>query len=140
MNWILVALVVAGLAALVRIYFSLQRLRRAREDDWDAKMIERVRSQGIDPFKAHEVDFFFALPDAATCDAVRVALAADGYQVDVKPVSESSDQPFSLHASKALRLAVPDMQEKSRRFKKLAELHRGRYDGWAAGARETPEH
>src|SRR5580698_5169676 len=64
MNWILVALVAAGIAAVVRIYFSLQRLRSARADDWDAKMVERVRSQGVDPFKPHEVDFFFALPAA----------------------------------------------------------------------------
>jgi hypothetical protein len=135
MNWILIALVAAGLAALVRIYFSLQRFRRARADDWDAKMIERVRSQGLDPFKAHDVDFFFALPDTASCAAVRTELVADGYDVDVKAVADSSDHPFSLHASKALRLAVPDMQEKSRRFKQLAEVHRGRYDGWAAGAK-----
>jgi len=139
MNWILVALVVAGLAALTRIYFSLQRLRRDRADDWDAKMIERVRSQGVDPFKAHEVDFFFALPDTASCDAVRVELVAEGYEVDIRAVAESSDQPFSLHASKALRLAVPEMQEKSRRFKQLAETHRGRYDGWAAGAKQRSE-
>jgi hypothetical protein len=139
MNWILIALVAAGLAALVRIYFSLHRLRRVRADDWDAKMIERVRSQGVDPFKAQEVDFFFALPDATSCDAVRSELVAQGYAVDVKVVTDSSDHPFSLHASKALRLAVPDMQQNSRRFKQLAEVHRGRYDGWAAGAKETSD-
>jgi Regulator of ribonuclease activity B len=137
MTWILIALVAAGVAALVRIYFSLQRLRRARADDWDARMIERVRSQGTDPFKAHEVDFFFALPDAAACDVMRGELVAEGYDVDVKAVPESSDHPFSLHASKALRLAVPDMQQLSRRFKQLAERHGGRYDGWAAGAKEA---
>jgi hypothetical protein len=139
MSWILIALAAAGLAALVRIYFSLQRLRGDREDDWDAKMIERVRSQGVDPFKAHDVDFFFALPDAMSCDALRGALAAEGYEVDIKPVTDSTAHPFSLHASKALRLAVPEMQEKSRRFKLLAEAHRGRYDGWAAGAKRRPE-
>src|SRR5471032_1879628 len=112
MNWILIALVAAGLAALVRIYFSLQRLRGARADDWDAKMIERVRSQGADPFSPQEVDFFFALPNTGACDAVRSVLQGEEFKVDVKPVAESSE--FSLHASKALRLAVPDMQEKSR--------------------------
>jgi hypothetical protein len=139
MSWILIALAAAGLAALVRIYFSLQKLRGDREDDWDAKMIERVRSQGVDPFKAHEVDFFFALPDAASCDALRAVLVAEGYAIDVKAVADSSDHPFSLHASKALRLAVPEMQAKSRSFKQLAEVHRGRYDGWAAGAKDRPE-
>jgi hypothetical protein len=133
-NWILVALVAAGIAAVVRIYFSLQRLRSARADDWDAKMVERVRSQGVDPFKPHEVDFFFALPDTNACEAFRTLLQAEEYAVDVKPVTDSTQHPFSLHASKALRLAVPDMQEKSRRFKELAAAHGGRYDGWAAGA------
>jgi len=137
MNWILIALAAAGLAALVRIYFSLQRFRRARADDWDAKMVERVRSQGIDPFKAHAVDFFFALPDTTSCDALRSALVAEGYEVDIKAVADSADHPFSLHASKALRLAVSEMQQNSRRFKQLAEAHRGRYDGWAAGAKDA---
>jgi hypothetical protein len=118
----------------VRIYFSLQKLRSARADDWDAKMVERVRAQGVDPFKAHEVDFFFALPDSSACDAVGALLQAEEFAVDVKPVADSSQHPFSLHASKPLRLAVPDMQEKSRRFKELAAVHGGRYDGWAAGA------
>lgn len=134
MNWILIALVGAGIAAVVRIYFGLQRLRGDRADDWDAKMVERVRSQGVDPFKPHEVDFFFALPDTSACDALRTLLQAEEFSVDIKPVADSSQHPFSLHASKALRLAVPDMQEKSRRFKELAAAHGGRYDGWAAGA------
>jgi hypothetical protein len=133
-NWILIALVVAGIAAVVRIYFSLQKLRGDRADDWDAKMVERVRSQGADPFKPQEVDFFFALPDTSACDAVRGALQAEEFAVDIKPVADSSAHPFSLHASKALQLAVPDMREKSRRFRELAAAHGGRYDGWAAGA------
>jgi hypothetical protein len=134
MNWILVALVGAGIAAAVRIYFGLQKLRGERADDWDAKMIERVRSQGVDPFKPQEVDFFFALPDANACDAVSSLLEAEEFAVDVKPVADSAAHPYSLHASKALRLAVPDMQEKSRRFRELATFYGGRYDGWAAGA------
>ena len=134
MNWIFIALISAGIATVVRIYFSLQKLRSARADDWDAKMVERVRAQGVDPFKAHEVDFFFALPDSSACDAVGALLQAEEFAVDVKPVADSSQHPFSLHASKPLRLAVPDMQEKSRRFKELAAVHGGRYDGWAAGA------
>jgi hypothetical protein len=123
----------------VRIYFSLQLLRRRRDDDWDAKMVERVRSQGVDSFQPQEVDFFFALPDTASCDAVRAVLQAEDLVVDIKPVQENTTHPFSLHASKALRLAVPDMQEKSRRYRQLAEAHRGRYDGWAAGAKEKQE-
>jgi hypothetical protein len=136
MSWILVALAAAGIAAAVRIYFSLQRLRRTdRADDWDAKMIERVRSQGADPFRPHEVDFFFALPDTGACNAVRGVLQGEEYTVDVREMEDSSVHPFSLHASKALQLAVPDMQEKSRRFRELAAAHGGRYDGWAAGAK-----
>jgi hypothetical protein len=136
MSWILVALVAAGIAAAARIHFGLQKLRRTdRADDWDAKMIERVRSQGADPFRPQEVDFFFALPDALACSALRSVLQAEEYTVDVREMEESSTHPFSLHASKALRLAVPDMQEKSRRFRELAAAHGGRYDGWAAGAK-----
>jgi len=38
----------------------------------------------------------------------------------------------SLHASKTMRLIVPDVQDISRRLTALATELRGRYDGWAA--------
>jgi hypothetical protein len=135
MMWVLIALAAAGVGAGVRVYFGLQRLRAAPADDWDAKMIERVRAQGVDPFRPLEVDFFFALPDDGACKALRTLLQAEQYAVDVRQMEEGSSHPFSLHASKAIRLAVPDMKEHSRRFRELAAAHGGRYDGWAAGGR-----
>jgi Protein of unknown function (DUF1260). len=50
----------------------------------------------------------------------------------VKPLESDPELNYSLHATKTMRLVVPDMQEISRRLTALAtELH-GRYDGWAA--------
>jgi hypothetical protein len=85
------------------------------------------------------VDFFFGMPNDAACESVRRQLEGEGFEVDLKPVPEGVEQVFSLHARKALRLSVPDMQAFSRRFGELARAHGGRYDGWTAGiVRQQP--
>jgi len=47
-------------------------------------------------------------------------------------MTEKTDLPFSLHASKSMRLIVPDMQALSTRLDALAGEFGGRYDGWTA--------
>lgn len=131
---LLILFAVLAAAVLVRIYVKLRGIRAASvREDWDAKQIALLRSRGSDPFQPHEVDFFFGMPSEAACESVRRQLEAEGFTVDVKPVPEGVDQVMSLHARKALRLSVPDVQELSRRFGELAAVHGGRYDGWTAG-------
>lgn len=134
MNWWLILVVLAGAVVLWRIVVVVRRTQRAhRGGDWDARLIERLRAQGSDPFQPHEVDFFFGLPSEAACQGLRGALEPEGYQIDWKGVPENPTHPFSLHARKSLRLSVPGMQELSRRLEGLAQTHGGRYDGWTAG-------
>jgi regulator of RNase E activity RraB len=122
----------AAVVIVARLYFKVRALRNQKRDDWDAKIIDRLRKQGSDPFKPHDVDFFFGLPDDEACRKVNAQLESEGYAVDIKVVPDSSDAAFSLHARKSMRLSVPEMQELSRRFTALAEANGGRYDGWAA--------
>ncbi|MGH8261811.1 MAG: ribonuclease E inhibitor RraB [Steroidobacteraceae bacterium] len=134
MRWLLILCVAAAALLLVRIGFKVRKARADNtRDDWDARQIAMLRARGSDPFQAHEVDFFFGMPNDAACETVRRALEGEGFAVDSKPVPEGVDQVLSLHARKALRLSVPDMQEFSRRFGELARAHGGRYDGWTAG-------
>ncbi len=133
MNWFVVLLLGAGLFALYRIYLSLRKLRDHSNDDWDAKLVEKLRLAGSDPFQPHEVDFFFALPSEAAAQAVTAELEAQGFRVDGRPASDNEDYPWSLHVAKSLRISVPGMREQSRGFAALARAHGGRYDGWAAG-------
>lgn len=134
MRWLLIICILAAVGLLVRIYFNVRKVRRSSlRDDWDAQQISQLRSLGADPFQPHHVDFFFGLPSEAACAALRLELEREGFGVDVKPVSQAVDQPFSLHASKSMRLSVPDMQSLSRRFNTLAASHGGQYDGWTAG-------
>ena len=134
MLWLLILFVFVAFAVLVRIYFNVRKLRAAAmRDDWDAQQISHLRALGSDPFRAHDVDFFFGLPSEAACEAVRKQLELEGFTVDTKPVPDAVDQVFSLHARKTMRLSVPDMQELGRRFRELAAVHGGRYDGWTAG-------
>ena len=123
---------VAALALIaLRVFFKLRAAHGARRESWDARVIERLRSQGYAPFNEYRVDFFLALPDVAACQAVRARLEPE-FSVDEKPLENDPDHGFSLHASKTMRLLVPDIQDISRRLTALAEEYQGRYDGWAA--------
>jgi hypothetical protein len=119
-----------GIIAL-RIYFKLRAAQKSRAETWDEQIIGRLRSQGYAPFNDYRVDFFLALPDELACQGARARLEPE-FSVDVKPLENDPELYYSLHASKTMRLVVPDMQAISRRLTALAtELH-GRYDGWAA--------
>jgi hypothetical protein len=133
MSWLLTLLAIAGAAALGRIYYGLRKMKEKREKDWDERLIERLRKSGSDPFQPHEVDFFMALPSQAAGQAVAAILQSEGYRVDVKPAPDNPvDHPFSLHATKSLRLSVPGMRELTAHFQQLAKTHGGHYDGWSA--------
>ncbi|HUI62776.1 MAG TPA: ribonuclease E inhibitor RraB [Steroidobacteraceae bacterium] len=132
MVWIIIAFVAASAIIIARIYVKVRRIQGERTESWDARIIEQLRAKGYAPFNDYKVDFFLALPDEAACQAVRARLEPEGFSVDSKPMQEKTELPFSLHASKSMRLIVPDMQELSRRMTELATVHHGRYDGWAA--------
>ena len=124
---------------MVRLYFVMRRLRPAHQDTWDEKMVERLRARGFAPFNEYPVAFFLALPDEASCSAVRARLEPDGFLIDIKPMttklfgqSESQDSlPLGLHATKTMRLLIADVSELSRQMTEIAAEFHGRYDGWA---------
>jgi hypothetical protein len=125
-------LVLAALALIVvRVFLKLRAARRSRTESWDEQIIGRLRSQGYAPFNDYQVDFFLALPDELACQAARARLEPE-FTVDVKPLPDDPQLHFSLHATKTMRLIVPDMQDLSRRLGALAAEYHGRYDGWAA--------
>ena len=131
MAWFFVALVAALGLIVARVYLKLRTARRSRAETWDEQVIGRLRSQGYAPFNDYRVDFFLALPDEAACQGARARLEPE-FSVDVKPLENDPELGFSLHASKTMRLIVPDMQDISRRLGALAAEYHGRYDGWAA--------
>jgi hypothetical protein len=132
MTWIIVAFVAAAAIIVARIFFKIRKIRGSQMESWDAKIIEQLRSKGYAPFNDYKVDFFLALPDEAACQAVRTRLEPQGFSVDTKAMPEKTDLSYSLHATKSMRLIVPDMQALTRRRTELAAEYHGRYDGWAA--------
>jgi Regulator of ribonuclease activity B len=132
MTWVAVAFVVAAAIIIARICFKIRNIRGTKQESWDAKIIEQLRSKGYAPFNEYPIDFFLALPDEAACQRVRSRLESDGFSVDSKPMTENTDLPYSLHATKSMRLIVPDMQALSERLTTLAGEFGGRYDGWTA--------
>ena len=131
MSWTLLLLVAALALIAVRIYSKLRLAQKSRAESWDEQVIGRLRSQGYAPFKDYRVDFFLALPDEAACQGARSRLEPE-FSVDVKPLENDPALAYSLHATKTMRLVVPDVQEIGRRLTALATEFHGRYDGWAA--------
>ena len=125
------ALAVALVLIVVRVYFKLRAAQRARLASWDAQLIERLRARGYVPFNDYAVDFFLALPDQTACQGARARLEPE-FSVDIKPMQDEAELPFSLHATKSMRLILPEMQALSARMTALAAEYHGRYDGWAA--------
>ena len=134
------AVLVLMLAVIVaRLYFKWRGAQRLRSAGWDQQIIERLWSRGYAPFTDYPVEFFLALPDETACQAVRARLEPE-FSVDVKGgavivfdrTEGDSSLPFGLHATKTMRLILPEMQAISRRMTALATEHHGRYDGWAA--------
>jgi len=132
MRVLLFLLFIGGLLTLARIYFKVRNLRDKPASDWDAKQIERLRLDGSDPFKAHDVDFFFAMSNESGATRLVDRLRAEGFEPNLMQMPAQLEHPFSVHAQKAIRLSVPEMQALSVRFNALAEELGGRYDGWAA--------
>jgi hypothetical protein len=126
--WIYVALIAVAAISLLRIVSQIRRVARKVDNDWDARFIAQLRKAGIAPFDEHLVDFFFALPDEAACTAVAALLEPEGFATDSRAEAEGG---WSLHATRGMRLIVPDMQALTVRFSQLAEQHGGKYDGWA---------
>ena len=131
-GWMYAFAIVGGLIAAWRIYQKLQLLRQRQNDSWDAKLIDQLRKRGSDPFKPHDVDFFFAFPTVDAAERLAAQLRSEGFDVDVKDSPENGELRYSLHAHKSMKLTVPDMQELSRRLTDAATQRGGRYDGWSA--------
>ena len=131
MSWFFLAMVAALGVVVLRLYFKLREAGRSRAETWDEQVIGRLRSQGYAPFNDYRVDFFLALPDEAACQGARARLEPE-FSVDVKPLENDPELSYSLHATKTMRLVVPDVQDISRRLTAIAAELRGRYDGWAA--------
>ena len=133
MDWFVVFLVAGAGIAVWRIVYQLRRAAAVKVDDWDTRLIERLRRSGADPFQPVEVDFFVAMPTREQAEQLATQLNADGYVADVRDLPDSADLPFSVHAQRTLQLNVEAIRSTSGRLRELAAAGGGRYDGWAPG-------
>jgi hypothetical protein len=131
MNNSTLAMILIGVAvfSLFRVVSQWRGLGRQKPLDWDEQFITQLRKAGVNAFEDQRVDFFFTLPTQQACEEIATLLRADGYEVVVRP-AEAGDE-FGLHAQRAMRLVVPEMQALTARFRQLAEERGGKYDNWA---------
>lgn len=133
MDWLVLFLVAGAAIAVGRVVYQVRRTATRREDDWDTRMIERLRRSGIDPFNPVEVDFFIAMPSREAADTFAARLTAEGFAIDLRPIEGSAEHPWSINVRKLLPLTAPAIRAVSARLKDGAEQAGGRYDGWAPG-------
>jgi len=127
--WVLLLVAVAAVS-LLRVFSQWRGLsRKRRVIDWDAHFIQGLRKAGVNTFEEHAVDFFFTLPTRVAAEQLAFALRAEGFQLDIRQAEGSGE--FSLHAQRAMRLIVAEMQALTARFTALAAQHGGKYDNWA---------
>jgi len=133
MDWFVIFLIAGAAIAVWRIVYQIRRASRVQFDDWDTKLIEKLRRSGVDPFQPVDVDFFMALPSRVVADTVAARLQAEGFTVDIRKLADSVDHPWSVHALKSMSLNVHAVREVSTRMRVIAAETGGRYDGWAPG-------
>lgn len=132
---IAIGLVVVAAFSLLRIFSQWRGVaRRSRRIDWDEHFIQGLRKAGVNTFEDHDVDFFFTMPGREACEQLAGALRPEGYDIDITHDAEGGR--YSLHASRRMRLIVPDMQALTARFTQLALDHGGQYDNWAVVTRK----
>jgi hypothetical protein len=131
-GWMYAFAIGGGVVAAWRIWQNLQKLRRQKNDSWDARLIDQLRKRGSDPFKPHDVDFFLAFPTPDGAMEVEKQLTGEGFEAEIVDTPENGELRYVLHAHKSMQLTVPDMQELSRRLTDAATQRQGRYDGWSA--------
>ena len=134
MKWFFALVAGAGVVAVVRIYYLVQKARNAHHTvDFDEHLITRLRADGLDPFRPHPVDFFLAMPDDATANRLLDALKSRGMAGDMHATPDAADFPVSVHVSRELHLTVGAIKALAAELGQLAQEHGGRYDGWAVG-------
>lgn len=138
MSWLTWVLVLAALVAVFRVYVTVRRLTARRGEDWDERLVKNLRAQGGELFRPQDVDFFFDLPDEAACQRLGATLGAREFAVDFRRVDAQVGDRYTLHARKAIRISVNEMQDMTREFRELAAQQQGRYDGWAAAGMLRP--
>src|SRR3981189_1404772 len=101
-SWLLAG---AAVVAVLRIYFTVRKLRTQQTDDWDERLVKNLRAQGGDMFSPYEVDFFFDLPDEAACEKLAALLRTRDYAVDFRQVDADRGDRYTLHALRSLRVS-----------------------------------
>ena len=137
-QWAYAILIAAAALAIARVIMTINKARKqARHDDWDSQLVKNLRAAGGNAFTPYEVDFFFTLPDEASCGSLRGTLEPEGFAVESRVATGEAASGYSVHARKHLRVTVSEMQEYSQRFRALAEQHGGYYDGWMTDPSRT---
>jgi hypothetical protein len=123
----------AGVLAVVRIWLNVKKSRAAHDrGDFDERLVARLRAEGSDPFKPHDIDFFLAFGDPATASSVCAELRARGFAVDLQTTADASDFPHTVHVTRSLPLAVSEIKPICNDLDALARARGGRFDGWTA--------
>jgi len=99
-------------------------------DDADRQVIAQLKAQGSDITKPTDVIFYLYFHTQAQAEALRGAVSALGFTVDIHQV----DRPpaWTLVANKTMVPSETAIIDLSHRLTTLATSQQGIYDGWEA--------
>src|SRR5579872_493252 len=108
---------------------------RRHPQQGDQLILKRLEELGADLSLPREVVHFLFVPNAEHARQVAITLRNDGYDVEEKPASTTSDSNQWAVVSRTEAVVNKEAVEIERlRFEELAKMHGGDYDGWEAAA------
>jgi regulator of RNase E activity RraB len=98
-----------------------------KKEDPDEAILKRLKEQGLDLSKPHNIQFFISFPSQFTADKAAIRIKKSGFHVSII-TSEKWD--WVCRATKKMVPELSEIQNFRTEFGHLIETYNGKYDGW----------
>lgn len=97
--------------------------------DEDGQVLKMLYKEGVDFNKSQNVDFFVAIPDKKSGEAVLKALSDDGFNCELEEDDETKD--WTCYCFVNMLLVHKDIVNIQKRLDEISQPYDGYSDGWA---------
>jgi hypothetical protein len=114
---------------------ATSRIVMAQELSPDAKTLKALAEAGSDLKKPHEINHWLYFSSEADARAAAADLSAAGFSIESVALSTDSKQ-WRVLALKTIVPTLANVENTSSYLERLAQRHRGDYDGWETQVQE----
>jgi hypothetical protein len=97
-------------------------------NDEDGQVLKMLYKQGVDFNKTQDVDFFIAVPDKKSGEAVLNSLRDDGFICELEQDDETEE--WTCYCFIKMLLNYEDISDIQKRLNGLSKPYGGQTDGW----------